>query len=311
MKVKEIMRFMADMTLRTGFPVPVPQGFSYKWAEGYGFNRKGEVMLYTGALYQLVPYIESLSAFLKSIERSDIGAFLALRTASHLPAGLLVNFLPGPDKKLVDFSNKTLRSIAGLLIKNGIEFSYLYEDDIYSGVLLYDMGLVEEFGEHAKKVYSRLKGRGVKKVITVDPHTYSILAKTYPKFIDGFSLEVVSYMELIKKVTKKAAINSLTIHDSCIYARELNIIDAPRKLLEGAGYSIVEPRRNREYTFCCGGPVEMLSPSLASAIADDRMKELSEKSKNIVTMCPICFINFYRIKHRYKGVEIYDISSLI
>jgi len=141
-KVKEIMRFMADMTLRTDFPVPVPQGFSYKWAEGYRFNRKGEVMLYTGALYQLVPYIESLSAFLKSIERSDVGAFLALRTASHLPPKLLMDFLPEPDKKLVEFSNKTLRSIAGLLIKNGVEFSYLYEDDIYSGVLLYDMMLL-------------------------------------------------------------------------------------------------------------------------------------------------------------------------
>ncbi|MDP8002857.1 MAG: heterodisulfide reductase-related iron-sulfur binding cluster [Caldisphaera sp.] len=314
MKIKELMRFMADLTLRTGYPVPVPYDFSYRWAKDYNFNKKGETVLYTGALYQLVPYIRSLSFYLKAIEKSDEGGYMALSIAKNLvKTDFIFKILPKPDEKLINWSSNVLKSIASILMKNKISFSYLYENDIYSGALLYDMGIQNEFIEHARKVYSIIKESNARKVVTVDPHTTNLLKNIYPRYIDNFSLDVVSYLELIDDSSienKNYNKGVITVHDSCIYARNLSIVEKPRRLLEKAGYQINEVRRNKKFTFCCGGPIESIAPSLSDAIARDRVIELVEKSRKIVTMCPICYINLYN-QASDNNAEVIDISNLL
>ncbi len=309
MKVKELIDFMADLTLKTGYPVPVPKDFAYKWATNLNFNKKGKIVLYTGALYQLIPYIESLSVYLKAMELSDEGAYLALRFARNIPIKL-INTIIVPEPSLIEWSNKVLLNIANLLLKSKIEFSYLYDKDIYSGVLLYDMGDEEKFEIHARKVFNILKESGAEEIITVDPHTTFILKNIYPKYIKEFNFDVKSYLELINIENGMKNEETITIHDSCIYARGLSIIDKPRSLLLNKGYNINEAMRSKKLTFCCGGPVESIFPSLSNAIAKNRVKELSSLSNKIVTMCPICYINLKKVSKDYNST-IYDISELL
>lgn len=301
---------MSDLTLKTGYPVPVPKDFAYKWATNLNFSRKGKKILYTGALYQLIPYIEALSIYLKAMESSDEGAYLALRFTRNIP-GSLINSIIKPEPSLIEWSNRVLLNIANLLLKSKIEFSYLYDKDVYSGVLLYDMGAEEKFEIHAKNVFNILKESGAEEIITVDPHTTFILKNIYPKYIKEFNFDVKSYLELINNEGEiKKDGETITIHDSCIYARGLSIIERPRSLLSNKGFIIKEANRNKKLTSCCGGPVEAIFPSLSNAIARNRVKELSSVSNEIVTMCPICYINLKKVSKDYNST-IYDISELL
>ncbi|MET1101057.1 MAG: (Fe-S)-binding protein [Pyrodictiaceae archaeon] len=308
----DLLSMIAENTRRTGLPLPAPKEAMYSWARELGIPGEGEVYLYTGGLYQLVPYINSLVRQLEGLEGRRVTGRLALKLAKAVSRVLDLSKIARPDPSEVEYSNSVLRAVTKLLRAAGVSYAYLYEDDGYSGILLYDLGLVEEFSRHAQNVYSRLRNRGVRKIITIDPHTTYALRQLYPKYIDGFDIEVTNYLELLAEKLDKGELvfsrrdrGELVIHDPCYYARFEEILDEPRRLLQAAGYKVREPRRTRKLTYCCGGPVEAISPSLSKRIAETRVEELREYSTRIVTLCPICYANLTRVA---KGVEIRDIA---
>ncbi len=257
----------------------------------------------------MIPYINTSIKYLESIEESKYLSVL-------MRAGGIINAM---SKLLLRVSEEelkeqyeVLRGIATLLKKIGIQFGYLYENDMYSGVLLYDMGLDDYFREYAMTVYDKLKSLGVKTLITIDPHTTYIMREVYKNIISGYDLTVKNYLEILAN----SSINSTkilkmdaTLHDPCYYARYLKIIDEPRRLLEKGGISIIEPDRNKELTFCCGGPIESITPGLSKRVAQLRMSELSTANKNIITMCPICYANLSRVKSRDTVIK--DVSHYL
>ncbi len=306
-----VLDTMRTLTIKTGYPVPISRSDVYSWARELNLKAKGPVVLYTGALYQIMPYLESLVSILKRAKESR--TFLELMgLGKRFASSSLVKTFIKVDKVKVATSNAILRSIVLLLKEVGVEPSYLYENDLYSGVLLYDLGLSETFLLQAKRVYKVFKERGVKKIITVDPHTTYVLRNVYPKFIEGFDLEVQSYIEILsERIERKRPKETVevVIHDPCFYARYQNIVEEPRKILEASGIKVLEPRRTRRFTSCCGGPVEALYPDLSRAVAMDRIRELSSISKTIVTLCPICFSNLSRVKP--QNVEVIDLALLV
>ncbi len=307
--VKQVASLVSDYMRRHGLPVPAPRDVIYSWAKPLNLPAKGRILLYTGGLYQLMPYISSLVEQLSRFEKGSASR-LALGIARSLGRIVDISRLAvRPDKEMVEYSHRVLRSIARMLQKAGIEYAYPYEDDLYSGVILYDLGLDDQFSDHAKRVYRALKGRGGETLITVDPHTTHMMRSVYPKFIDGYDLEVKTYLELlVEKGYKPLRIqkDELVIHDPCIYARFEGVIDQPRILLQKAGFRVLEPRRSRRMTYCCGGPIEGLAPSLSKRIAKTRIEELREVGSRIVTLCPICYANLTAVAG--KNVEIHDIA---
>ncbi|MCE4605776.1 MAG: (Fe-S)-binding protein [Desulfurococcales archaeon] len=299
--IREIISFVSENTRRTNLPLPAPKDALYKWAGDVRPPRRGDYMLYTGGLYQLIPYINSLVSQLEVLtDRRKTGA-LALRFAKTFSKLIDLSKIAKPRKEDVAYADSILRGIIALLNSAGVTYGYLYEDDMYSGILLHDMGLEQDFSEHARKVYDRLRGHNASKVITVDPHTTYALKELYPRYVDNYNLEVVNYLELLYERQQEGKLRfasgdkgEVVIHDPCYYARFLEILDPPRKLLEAAGYHVLEPRRTRKMTYCCGGPIESLSPKLALKISETRVKELLEKSPRIVTLCPICYANLSR-----------------
>ncbi|BES81487.1 (Fe-S)-binding protein [Pyrodictium abyssi] len=311
--VDSILSIMAENTLRTGLPVPAPRDIAYRWAKPLDLPRSGRVFLYTGVMYQLMPYIKSLVAVLEQLEDSRLARVLRLAASSRLTglAGAVIR----PDRREVELAENILASIARLLARAGVDYAYLYEDDMYTGVILYDMGLEDAFQKHAAKVHDRLQRRGVEKLITVDPHTTYMLRHVYPEYIDGFDVEVVNYLEVLDEALAGKALlapgkqrDTVVVHDPCLYARALGVVEQPRRLLEAAGVTVLEPRRSGKMTYCCGGPVEALSPRLAARIASTRLNELREKASTIVTMCPICYVSLSRVA---SGETIVDISLVL
>ena len=161
-------------------------------AAARGFTRRqGDGLLFTGLMYQSIPYIDNTTRYLERLEGSGWADYL--RFGRYLPGSLagwgLSCLTSGAEKQKFD---GILRSICRLLTKSGIDFFYHPEMDFYSGILLYDLGDQDGFVEHAKFVAQTLRLHGVKKIITVDPHTTYALKELYPKYT-GETFEVTPY----------------------------------------------------------------------------------------------------------------------
>ncbi len=296
--VKELMR-------RTGLPVPAPKDVITSWSRGLGLKSRGEWYLFTGGLYQITPYIKSLIDYMQALEgkRSRIARFsvkMAASIASRIP-------ILKPDPGLDQEARETLLSIVRLLNESGVDYAYGAYDS-YTGVILYDLGLEDALRRYAASVYRRLREYEVSKVITVDPHTTHMLKNVYPEIVDGYQLEVKTYIEILDEagIEFKGIKGETVIHDPCYYARYNNVIQQPRKLLKGAGYTVKEPARSGRMTYCCGGPLEGIAPRLAKRIAKARMEELSAVSSEVTVMCPICMANLRSVAG--DGVRVVDLA---
>jgi Fe-S oxidoreductase len=277
-----------------------------------GIPQGGKTVIYTGHMYQLVPYINASVANLERFEDSFLGQFVFLaRYANRLFN--VSRFMAIPSKADVAEYNETMRSIASLLIKAGVEFGYLYESELYAGALAHDMGANDVFEKHARSVYSVLRDNGVESVITVDPHTTNMLRSVYPTIIEGYDIQVKSYLEVLaeKDMEPACAMDAdIVIHDSCVYARYESVVEEPRRLLEKAGYRIREPRDSRALTHCCGGPVESLYPKTANRIGEKRVTQLMDAGgQTVALMCPICLATLK--KAASPKIKIVDIANLL
>jgi Fe-S oxidoreductase len=311
LKFRELLELMAELDERTGYPMPVPRGFASEWSKDLGLGRSGSRrLLFTGALYQLVPYIEGTVELLRAVERSSAAGWAALRLARLASGRLDLSSLVRPDPELIGWSNRVLRSMVRLLTSAGVSFDYVPElSDMYSGALLRDYGLVNAFRRHAERVLSAISSAGYEELIVVDPHTMETVTRGYSEAL-GKGLRAVNYMDFVRPLAKVNL--RLTVHDSCVYARKIGIVERPRELLRGSGAEVVEVQRSGRWTYCCGGPLEALLPSLAEAVADARAAELRGASEVAVTMCPICYVNLRRASMR-SGVnlKLMDLAEVI
>jgi len=309
---QHVLGILVDNLLKRKSVLKLSSHTVTRWTQGLNIPRGGEKVLYTGQMYQLIPAISALADKMAFFENSRITNFFGL--------GRFVNkfinlawFMARTDSNEVKQYNDILRKIAQLLQAAGVDFGYLYEEEMYSGALVHDEGVDDAFKQHARRVFEVFKRNGVKSIITVDPHTTNMLRSVYPEYIAGYDLEVKSYLEVLidSKIKPPQSLDyNITIHDSCIYARYEDVVSEPRFLLSKAGAKIIEPEFAGKLTHCCGGPIESFFPGKAQAIAEKRIEQLVATGGNIVAMCPICLIN---LKHaaKSKNIEVKDISEYL
>lgn len=307
----DVIGILTDNLRLRGSVLPISSRNATRWARGLGLRRGGETVLYTGMLYQLIPYIEGLV----KVERQLGGSRLARFTGLGRKINRLVNvsaFMARPSGKLRAAYDQTPIHVALLLEQAGVEFGYLYEDDLYSGALAYDLGADEIVAEHARRVNEVFKKHGVRNVITIDPHTTNMLRSVFPKLIPDYDIQVKNYLEVLTErelIVRTPLGGELTIHDPCVFARYENIIEEPRKLLLATGATIKEPEKSGRMTWCCGGPIESLYPEKALANAQKRVQQLREAAPEVVTMCPMCLVNLSNATP--DGVTFNDISHYL
>ncbi len=308
--IANILGILADNLRKRKSVVRLSSRQATAWARGLDIPMGGETVLYTGHMYQLMPSISAMEKKMRQIEGSWMSHFFGVARVLNRVVNL-TPFLARADAGDTRTYNGMLRNIACLLRTAGISFGYLYDQELYSGALLYDEGIDAVFEKHALKVHSMFKKHGVKRVITVDPHTTNMFRSVYPEVIKGFDLDVVSYLEVLAQ-NPLTPVNNLAlpivIHDSCVYARYEGVVDEPRQLLASAGAEVAEPEFSGILTYCCGGPVESLYPNKARTVADNRIEQLAKVSKHVAAMCPICILN---LKEAAKGhdVEVRDVAE--
>ena len=136
------------------------------------------------------------------------------------------------------------------------------------------------------------------KILTLCPHCFNTLKNDKP-YCDE-DLKVRHYTEILADLVKsnglhlsRAVRKKVTYHDPCFLGKRNEIYEAPRQILAAIdGLELVEMKRNRANSFCCGGGAgrtftEEAVPEKRPSI--DRVKEALDLGVDIIaTACPFC-----------------------
>ena len=272
------------------------------WSAGLQFESESTNLLYTGNMYQMMAYNETLG----KIEKSMGDAFsknMARYLTKH--SGLSKYMKYFRNKKTEREMNSYLKNIYSLLKDSGIKFTYLHEEEPYPGTFIYDLGYEKEFSEYAKYLCDLFHERKVKTIITVDPHTYDLLKNTIPSYVTDFDFKVIYYLDLLEENDFQRTSDNITYHEPCHLVLRGEGYNRPKKLLESIA-KVSMPFRSGKKVFCCGGPDELLYGKLSSNISEERFRQLKETgTEKIITACPICLSNLK------KDDSVEDISSYL
>ncbi len=316
---REVVGLLSDNLRMRGSVLPVPVRRATHWAREMGLPKGGDTVLYTGMMYQIVPYLERLGRLQARLGGSPLGPYLGLaRVANRAVRGFGMRAVARPRPAERSEFEAVPANVARLLVQAGVVFGYLYEDDLYSGALTYDMGSDAVVAAQAQRVAAVLRSNHVRHVITIDPHTTTMLRSVFPRFVQPYDFDVRSYLEVLaerglpaghRPGTEAGSSGEVVVHDSCVYARYEGVVEAPRQLLTQAGLAVREPERAGRQTWCCGGPAESLYPAKAAAVASERVEQLRAAGTECVTMCPICLVN---LRKAAKGsIAVRDISEYL
>jgi Fe-S oxidoreductase len=300
---KDLIDLIATNVRKTRNPFGAPSSVINTWWRNLPLRREGDAMLFTGLMYQSVPFIEQTTRRLERIEDTFWARYMGL--GKYVPSflvGMGFRFITTRGER--EKFNGMVRDIHKILVKSNVDFFYRPELDYYSGILLYDLGDEEGFARHAAFVAERLRKSGVRKLITVDPHTTYAMKVLYPKYTKE-TFEVQTYFER-SNIKAKETHKQVTLHDPCFYGRYLELSEAPRKVIEDLGIGHVPVRNSGLFTSCCGGPAESVSPKLSKEVLDRRVEELKATGAPIIAMCPICLANLLK-----AGVPAEDLSTLV
>jgi len=208
-----------------------------------------------------------------------------------------------------------------LLEKIGDPIS-LYYDRGCCGSTLYDLGLWDQLQPLMEAKGAKMKALEGKKIIFINPHCQEFVTKRYPEIIPDFKgLQSYHISEILEEAfsmdklhPKKAGKVRVAYHDPCRLGRGLGIYDAPRKVLCYLNnVELVELKRNRENSFCCGaGALGEYFPNFREETAKERIKEFQTTGADLlITSCPYCKATFQKaMPDEDKGL-VKDLLELV
>ncbi|WP_337861087.1 (Fe-S)-binding protein [Ferroplasma sp.] len=287
---KPMIKKMKDMIfqnlMESYLPFPLDTKLYSSWATD--IPEGGETVFYTSYMYQISGILKRYESLFPKIYKLNIPR--RLMTASK--------FLIKPNSDELERSFNILKSIKSMLLKNNLKFGYLYDKEPYSGALLLESGFLNEYKEYGKKLYNFFNENGIKRIITVDPHTTNAL-KRYKDFID-FDIDVINYLDLVNfKGT-----GNYVIHDSCLYSRSMDMYNSIRNKINGSGIKLNENYliTSKEMGSCCGGPLSLISNKDSEDISKSRAEKLLSVNENVLVMCPLCYQNLSPYINNIKDI---------
>jgi Fe-S oxidoreductase len=138
----------------------------------------------------------------------------------------------------------------------------------------------------------------VKRIVTTCPHSYNTIKNEYPSLGGDyivqhhteFILELITEDKLI--ITGDLKGKEIVYHDPCYLGRANGIYDSPRSLIRSLGVNVLEMKRSKSRSFCCGaGGSQMFKDAERGdkEINIDRTEEALELNPDIIaTACPFC-----------------------
>jgi Fe-S oxidoreductase len=218
------------------------------------------------------------------------------------------------------------RGVARAFHRAGLDFGILYEGERNSGNDVRRVGEEGLFQLLAEKNVETLARARFKAIVTTDPHSYNTLRFEYPEL--GAAYPVRHYTEVLLDLMRSGLLplerrldGVVTYHDPCYLSRYTEVMDAPREMLVTLGLRLVEMRRNRQNSFCCGaggGRIWMGDTRVAGVptAAEQRIAEALEIPgiRSFVVACPKD-VTMYRDAVKTGGfegrIEVKEIVELL
>jgi glycolate oxidase len=197
-----------------------------------------------------------------------------------------------------DAQVKSFDAAVGLLEKMKKPVA-VFADPGCCGSTLYDFGFWDQLPALVEAKWKKAKDFGKMKLLFIDPHCQEFMTNKYPKIVDKWNgFKGQHFSELLLGALSKGKLKSkkmkkvkVSYHDPCSLGRGLGIYDAPRQVLQHlGGVQLVEMKRNREQSFCCGARgLGNYFENFARETACKRIKEFLEtKADLLITACPYC-----------------------
>ena len=318
--------YIRDNVLEKG-NIPGVAGDKTKWAKGLNLPRKAEYTFFAGCGYQFMRYVEGMMKAAASMEKVGLGMEKSIGISKIF--GKIGIDLPSITGKVTaagkeDTYTKILVSAARVLQRLGVDIGYMHEDEPCCGSPLYYSGFLDDYIENANKNFTLFKSLGIKKLIGLIPACTETLRDYYPKYIEGYNLEVYHFIEVVAQRLRESDIKprlkeKLTVayHDPCQLSRYLEIIDAPREVMtsiEGLELREPDPEQCKQWSTCCGGGgLEAGDPDLCERLGLRRVEELLETgAKVIASHCPACVMQLKRSAEKMKAdVKVMDLVEII
>ncbi|MBF25440.1 MAG: CoB--CoM heterodisulfide reductase [Flavobacteriales bacterium] len=222
-----------------------------------------------------------------------------------------------------DRAKKITRAFVKIMNKANVQFGVLGVEETASGDVAKRAGNEFLFQMQAMMNIEVMNNYNVKQIVTTCPHDFNTIKNEYKSL--GGTYEVYHHTEFIYKLIKDKRFvlsnnisgRKITYHDPCYLGRGNNIFDAPRKLIKLLGLDLIEMKRSKATSFCCGAGGAQMFKEPEKGIEDiniNRTREaLATKANIIATGCPFCN-TMIRDGVKYldeDSAEVLDIAELI
>ena len=221
-----------------------------------------------------------------------------------------------------DRAKKITKAFVKIMNKANVNFGVLGEEESCSGDVAKRAGNEFLFQMQAMINIEVMNSYNIKRIVTTCPHDYNTLKNEYKSL--GGDYQVQHHTEFIDQLIKDGDLviqggidKKVTYHDPCYLGRANNIYDPPRNLISILNSQILEMKRSRRKSFCCGAGGSQMFKEPESGTQDiniNRTEEaLSLDPDIIVTACPFCNTMMTDgVKSLSDGkTEVLDIAELI
>ena len=234
-----------------------------------------------------------------------------------------VLFWVGSAGSFDDRAKKITKAFVQIMNKARINFGVLGTEESSSGDAAKRAGNEFLFQMQAMTNIEVMNAYKVKHIVTTCPHSYNTIKNEYPslggKYTVQHHTEFISDLIAEGKLTIKADLKDKQIvyHDPCYLGRANGVYDSPRFLIRSLGVDVVEMKRSKSRSFCCGaGGSQMFKDAERGdkEINIDRTEEALALNPDIIaTGCPFCNTMMTDgVKAVSEGsAEVMDIAELI
>jgi Fe-S oxidoreductase len=151
------------------------------------------------------------------------------------------------------------------------------------------------FTQVAESNIETLRAANVKKMVSICPHCVRTIGTDWREA--GATFEIEHHSELLARLgdrlpaqTNWTARQGVAYHDPCYLGRYRDTYNEPRAVIARTA-EVVEPRRARERSFCCGagGGQMFLGEEKGKRVNIERVEELVGTGAPVIgTACPFC-----------------------
>jgi succinate dehydrogenase/fumarate reductase iron-sulfur protein len=224
-----------------------------------------------------------------------------------------------------DMRNQEIaRLMASIFERLGVSYATLGSEEWCCGdhiLRLGEKGLFEVLAEHNVNMFKKFDAE---KIVTLSPHCYNTFKHDKP-YSDA-ALNVQHYTQFLADAIKKGKLKpsksvnkKVAYHDPCFLGKRNDIFDAPREILKSIhGLELIEMKRTRQSSFCCGGGAgrvwtEEAQPEKRPCV--DRTKEALELGANVIaTACPYCITTLedaVKVLDAENKIAVKDVLELL